>query len=540
MAPDQPAVVLRPRGNWEAIDLGFAMARRWWRPLWSAWLLCVLPVQLVVMVGAQVLSDEVWLGFVLLWWLKPLFDRVLLLVLSRSVFGTVPRLREVVRALPRLWLRRLIAGLLLLRLDSTRSFRAPVVDLEQQKGLAMFRRQSILSRGMDGPASWLTLTCWQVEGAIMLGIIAALALAIPGDPGTAAGAWAAAPFDVDPPWWMGLTFMLLPVITSAIVEPFYVAAGFALYLERRTRLEGWDVEIALRRMAARLEARAEPRVGLDEPSLGHDEGPSDRGRSDSGLRRAAPLVVAICLAGVASPRVASASDSHDVVAVEAPLDEAEARPADGPHSPTSEELAAAREHIDAVLADPVFGGKETRTVWLPRHDDEATTTAPEVASGVLAELIEWLLWALVGLLAAVGLALWIIRRERSRPAAPKSGPVVARPKVGRLAQPGLVLDGLPERALALWRDGQDTAALALLYAGAVRSLVLQFDLKLPDGATEGDCLAAARGAVPQPTFDFLRRLVGHWQGAAYAERTPETAVVGDLCKGWRDAMEAQP
>ena len=31
------------------------------------------------------------------------------------------------------------------------------------------------------------------------------------------------------------------------LEPFYVAAGFAMYLNRRAELEGWDVEQELRR-----------------------------------------------------------------------------------------------------------------------------------------------------------------------------------------------------------------------------------------------------------------------------------------------------
>ena len=35
-----------------------------------------------------------------------------------------------------------------------------------------------------------------------------------------------------------------------VLEPFYVAAGFGLYLNRRTMLEGWDIEVALRRIAA--------------------------------------------------------------------------------------------------------------------------------------------------------------------------------------------------------------------------------------------------------------------------------------------------
>jgi hypothetical protein len=31
------------------------------------------------------------------------------------------------------------------------------------------------------------------------------------------------------------------------LEPFYVAAGFAMYLNRRAQLEAWDVEQELRR-----------------------------------------------------------------------------------------------------------------------------------------------------------------------------------------------------------------------------------------------------------------------------------------------------
>lgn len=35
-----------------------------------------------------------------------------------------------------------------------------------------------------------------------------------------------------------------------LLEPFYVAAGFAMYLNRRTELEAWDVEQELRRAFA--------------------------------------------------------------------------------------------------------------------------------------------------------------------------------------------------------------------------------------------------------------------------------------------------
>jgi hypothetical protein len=38
--------------------------------------------------------------------------------------------------------------------------------------------------------------------------------------------------------------------TVAFLEPFYVAAGFGMYLNRRVELEAWDVEQELRRVFA--------------------------------------------------------------------------------------------------------------------------------------------------------------------------------------------------------------------------------------------------------------------------------------------------
>jgi hypothetical protein len=33
---ERVAAVIRPRTPWEAVDLGFGMARAWWKPVWAA------------------------------------------------------------------------------------------------------------------------------------------------------------------------------------------------------------------------------------------------------------------------------------------------------------------------------------------------------------------------------------------------------------------------------------------------------------------------------------------------------------------------
>jgi hypothetical protein len=40
------------------------------------------------------------------------------------------------------------------------------------------------------------------------------------------------------------------VVAVLFLEPFYVAAGFAMYLNRRAELEAWDIEQEFRRAFA--------------------------------------------------------------------------------------------------------------------------------------------------------------------------------------------------------------------------------------------------------------------------------------------------
>ena len=56
------------------------------------------------------------------------------------------------------------------------------------------------------------------------------------------------------PLWLDILTNVVYLAAITAMEPFYVGAGFALYLNRRTLLEGWDIEIAFRRIAERQQA----------------------------------------------------------------------------------------------------------------------------------------------------------------------------------------------------------------------------------------------------------------------------------------------
>src|SRR5688500_1258176 len=91
------SIKLRQRSPWEAMDLGIALLRRHAAAVWRPWFGLTLPFFVFANLLAWSLG-KIWLAALFMWWLKPLFDRVPLYVLSRAVFGTVPGVRQTLRS----------------------------------------------------------------------------------------------------------------------------------------------------------------------------------------------------------------------------------------------------------------------------------------------------------------------------------------------------------------------------------------------------------------------------------------------------------
>ena len=240
---DEVSVEIRPRRSWESIDLGFRLARANALPLWGAWLSVFVPVALSICVLCR---DSPWLAAFLLWWFKPWFDRVALHVLSRAVFGATPRVRETLRALPGMFRKGAIAAVLHMRFDAARSLNLALWQLEELPWARWRQRVRLIESPVRRPAGWLTATCIYFEATLVAAIFALAYWMIP-----------PALIDAAQAWWFTLgnqdelmTFgdLLAWMLAVCVVEPFYVAAGFGLYLNRRTELEAWDIEIAFRRI----------------------------------------------------------------------------------------------------------------------------------------------------------------------------------------------------------------------------------------------------------------------------------------------------
>lgn len=243
---------LRPRTPWESVDLGLVLVRRdFWR-VSGAWWLGMAPV-LLLGLPLWFMNPAIFC-LLFLWWL-PVASRMELFVLSRRLFGEAPGWRLLVRELPRAIGRRFFYRMVWARFSPWRPLTMPVEDLEGLRGKDYRVRCRVLM--MRGEAILSSLTLWRylLAGWLVLALMGTLMLLLPG--AVRAGwsetlslwaeqAWVPAP--------AGLAAALpLSVMGSLfLVDLYATGAGFGFYVNQRTWNEGWDVELAFRRMGGRL------------------------------------------------------------------------------------------------------------------------------------------------------------------------------------------------------------------------------------------------------------------------------------------------
>ena len=109
---DKISIAMRPRSHREAMDLGLRLLQNNWRALYRPWLLFILPLFLLLNI---LFSSHMWIAALVIWWLKPLYDRILLFVLSRSLFADAPGTGQTLAALPGLMKKGLFWQLTLLQ-----------------------------------------------------------------------------------------------------------------------------------------------------------------------------------------------------------------------------------------------------------------------------------------------------------------------------------------------------------------------------------------------------------------------------------------
>ncbi|SEI24612.1 DUF4129 domain-containing protein [Pseudomonas asplenii] len=494
------SVAIRPRSTWEAMDLGILLARQHRGLLMTSWAIVTLPVFALL---SLLLWEHPSIAMLLFWWLKPAFERLPLHILSKALFGDTPTLKQALLAWPRLLKPQLLASLTWRRLSMSRSVTLPVQQLEGLAGQARQQRLQVLLPQASRGAHWLTLIGVHLESVLWIGCMALFYLLLPRQV-ELDWDWQKVVFAAQHDWWWleHLTNLFYALVLVAW-EPIYVACGFSLYLNRRTVLEAWDIELIFRQLHQRL-----------LPVL------------------ACLMIATLLLGGSATSMAAEPPAPNSPRLLQQPL--------------TSQQ---AHDSIRNLLDSPPFKNRETITRWrlAQAPETQPQKTAPgwlqtllgqldNRVFGRLADGLSVLLWGLV-----FGLIAWLAWRYRDwlqtfvsrRPNTP------ATPRADAPAQLfglDLGVDSLPvdiaASAEALW-SSQPREAMSLLYRGLLSRLLHDFQLPLKSADTEGQVLARIAHLQHPELQVFSQHLTHHWQDLAYGHRLPPAHVQQTLCDGWR-------
>jgi hypothetical protein len=498
-------VVIHPRPTWEAMDLGVLLSQRHRRLLITSWAMVTLPIFALLSWGFR---DSPSLAVFIFWWLKPAFERLPLYILSKALFGETPTLKQALHQWPRLLKPQLLASLTWRRLSLPRSFLMPVVQLEGLEGPQRQQRLQVLLQRDAGAARWLTIIGAHLEGALWIGLMVLFYLLLPQQ---VAFDWSwqslisAATHD-----WLWLEHLTNAFYALVLVvwEPIYVACGFSLYLNRRTVLEAWDIELVFRRMRHRLTSAG------------------------------AVLLLAVILL---------LPTTHTVWAAEPAISPESPRLLDQPL--TSQ---ASRDSIKTILEQPPFKNRETVTRYR-FGEDQPSAEAPDDGKtpqwlktllklfegqhfGALATLIEVALWGIV--IASIGLLIWRYRDWLQAFVSRRPIPDIKATRP--LPQQAFGLDLKPESLPAdiatsaenLWQT-HPREALGLLYRALLSRLLHDFNIALKAADTEGQVLRRIELLQQPALLAYSQNLTGHWQNMAYGHRLPPAQVQQELCNGWR-------
>ncbi len=517
MQLDKLRLDLRPRSNAQGLDLGFALLHAGGADVWLAWLALWLPLSALAVLISWHWPGTLY-GWLLPWWLRPLLERAPLHVLARQVFGEQTSWRAALRAWPRelgggwcrmlTWWRPFMAG---------RGLHQPVWVLEQARGkVATARRATIARNGTGSAALLFGGACSTFEMVLVLGMLALVSLFLP-----AATPNPFALYDMqDHAALQAALGTGAWCLAAAVIGPIYTACTFTLYLNRRATLEAWDLEIVLRQLRA---PAARPHA-----------------RHAAALLMAAPLL-AMALLGMPPP-VQAAPSATPTPQNCAPPKEFEAE-GNGRGPDLSPQQAQLRHRLDQVYAHDDLRGYRCAEEWELRvppeqekEQEKGKASLPRWLAAILAGVFKAAV--ICGAIALVAWLLWRYAAPLRFNFSPASGPRLAT-EVGGLdiREESLPAD-VASAVRALWQQGQQRAALALLYRATLSRLVSRQSLTLHQGDTEGECLAHARSAHAAGKLDGASLALADqattlWLNAAYGARWPAGDTVAALCGNWQ-------
>ncbi len=531
MRLDQIIANIRLRNPWEAIDLGFALIRHSWREIYLPWFILLFTFAGVIFLVVPHGYREYALFGV--WLLKPIYDRFLLHMISQRLFNEQLTPKESLAALPKLMRSTgLLGGLTFRRPSFSRGFNLPIWQLEQLRGKARSERQSLLLNSAHSHAIGLTLGMIFIEITLYFSLYALIIAFLPDTfQHTAIGWFFADDPSEDVSQWLHLLDHIIYALAVFIIEPFYVAASFTLYMNRRTQLEAWEIELTFRQLATRIEKQTSSATHATPHTARHT-------RTKTTKHIALALVPLLLFFTLTASNPVYAKDKTSLTSEENLNTETETEY----FSPQRHPSKNAADVIHKIMQRKELSNEKKDKQWVKikkdqkdKKDDNDWNLAgffePFVKIfSMLFELSLWIVLAFGTLMLFITRHKWLHLFQQSR----QEHKDYQAPEVmfGMDIRPESLPENIPEAAQQLWQESKHRDSLSLLYRGALTQLVTIDQLPLKPSQTEGDIIKLARNSLQSKRHIYLKNLTEQWKQIAYAHHLPEESKVSLLFNRW--------
>ena len=532
----------RHRSSWSAIDLGFLLARKNYLPLIFSWMLVSFPL----FIASQFLPTEyLAISVGIIWWLKPFWDRGPLLIISQLIFAEKMSSKEFLRAYPSLLGKSFFSWLTYKRITVGRSFVQPIIILEGLSGADYNRRVNNLKQNSGSAPSWLTICCAHFELFLMLGIYAFIIMLIPDE--------------VDIDYWKMveqqsvISLYISNAVTyfcMALIAPFYICAGFMLYINRRILLEGWDVEIQFRLIASRLQQSPSARmptslssvvlvvflalspIGVFSNKANADEMLTDK----SSASEENISVTEYSL--IKTHNIDSAKDAKNLIV----------KIKNGKnfsHKKTTllHRLISSEDQDDETDDSWLTKQLKDFLTWLKANIDNPSENS--VSDGItFSQIVEILLWLAASLIIIYVTLLCLnwFKANQNKFQFQKRNEIKNKPEMlfGLNVDKNQDTKNISKYTLNLWQEKKYRAALALMYSALLSKLVHHYNFDFREGFTESECANLVYSAEKSSLLArFVKEITQCWLLVAYAHVTPDPSAGERLCKQWSELFDAE-
>jgi hypothetical protein len=445
---------LRRRDAREAADAGLML----WRENFIFFLPFFAIPFWICAFGLRMLPGNMqYFSWIILWFLKPLFDRPVLHIISVRFFHSNADMKHLLKGLGQTLWRGLLGDLLWRRFSPLRSAMMPVRVLEARKksGREAEKRNELLKKGGLGYCFLLSFWGLALEAALLVGEILFFSLILQ-------------LFDLnylfsngDFPGNIEIFIFAAWCFNYMLVETLYVCMGFGVYINSRIEVKGWNLEIMFRSFAEKIKKK----------------------KINSGL-------ILLCLVCLLVPVKTSAD--------EIPL-----------------------EKLQNIFDSPDFGSEEeTWGIRLknPREPrdipDFNINPMIERLRWIFAFVLRFIL---ICLIAALAVILFLFARKYKIKNSPAKNYSITVPQETLAENPQLLL----KKAVDFFEKNDLRMAWGFCTAAAILSWPLYRGIIFPPNATESDCAnIVSSTSRTSGEAEVFSELINQWVNFAYAGRLP--------------------